>query len=270
VPQRRPGMYISSSTSLASGATQPDLRAGYRGRVRGSARRSTVDNPAPCGQRALLPPRAHAEKRFAALISTLLVLPLGACDSSSVLGYDDPRGYDDATMKLVFSMAPGQCLNRFTYDSKLAPSRPGIVSCESPAARIRNDGSHANTAGCQRLDDESITRDRRAFYCLEYLVRVGYCYPAVTRPSGEPVVLLYAPSACDESLPEPQVAADLVPGNGAKFPDSEFSTYVVNDIQSPAQGKRCASVSVDLEPPEEISGPGVPPATSQLVCLAAD
>jgi hypothetical protein len=193
---------------------------------------------------------------------------LGGCDQTYTLGYDDPRGYDEATLKLVFSMDAGQCLNRFTYDSKLAPSHPEIVSCDSPVARIRNDGFHANAAGCQRLDYESITRDNRAFYCLKYPVRVGYCYPAVTRPSGEQVVLLYAPSACDESLPLPQVAADIVPGSAAKFPESDFSTFVATDIKTPAKGQHCASTSVDLEPPEAIEGSRIPPAHSQLVCLA--
>jgi hypothetical protein len=165
-------------------------------------------------------------------------------------------------------MASGQCLNSFTYESKLTPSHPAIVSCDSPAARIRNDGFHPNAPGCQRLDYESITRNHRAFYCLKYLVRVGYCYPAVTGPSGEPVVLLYAPSACDESLPLPHAATDIVPGSGAKFPDGEFSTFVATDIKTPASGQHCASTSVDLEPPEAIEGPGIPPAHSQLVCLA--
>jgi hypothetical protein len=141
---------------------------GYRGRVRCSARTSTLDNPTPRAQRALRRPRGYAEKCFVARISTLLVLLLAACDRTDTSGYDDTRGYDDATLKLVFSMASGQCLNRFTYDSKLAPSHPEIVSCDSPAARIRNDRFHANAAGCQRLDYESITRDNRAFYCLKY------------------------------------------------------------------------------------------------------
>ena len=148
------------------------------------------------------------------------------------------------------------------------PSHPEVVSCDSPAARIRNDGFHANAPGCQRIDYESLTRDDRAFYCLKYLVRVGYCYPAVTRPSKAPVVLLYAPSACDESLPLPQVAADMVPDSAAEPPKNEFTRFVVTDIKTPAQGQRCASASVDLEPPEAIEGPRIPPATSQLVCLA--
>jgi hypothetical protein len=199
----------------------------------------------------------------------LLGLLLGACDWISASGYDEPRGYNDATLKVVFAMSSGTCLNRFTYGSKLAPSHPEVVSCESPAARIRNDGFHANAPQCIRIDYEALTQNDRAYYCLKYLVHVGYCYPAMTRRNGPPVVLLYAPSACDESLPLPEVAPDLVSEVGSSRPAAkEFARYVVTDIQSPAAGKRCASVSVDLEPPEEITGPGIPPAVSQLVCLA--
>jgi hypothetical protein len=208
------------------------------------------------------------EKRYFTTVSILLALLLGACDWTSASGYDEPRGYDHATLKLVFSMDSGTCLNRFTYDSKLAPSHPQVVSCNSPAARVRNDGFHPNAPQCIRNDYEALTQNDRAYYCLKYLVRVGYCYPAVTRPNGPPVVLLYAPSACDESLPSPDVAPDLTSEVGSNPPAKEFAKYVVTEIQSPAQGKHCASVSVDLEPPEEISGPKIPPADGQLICLA--
>lgn len=208
------------------------------------------------------------EKRYFTTVSILLALLLGACDWMTASGYDEPRGYDDATLKLVFSMDSGTCLNRFTYDSKLAPSHPQVVSCNSPAARIRNDGFHANAPQCIRIDYEALTQNDRAYYCLKYLVRLGYCYPAATRPNGPPVVLLYAPAACDESLALPEVARDLVSEVGSNPAAKEFAKYVVTEIQSPAHGKHCASVSVDLEPPEEISGPGIPPAVSQLVCLA--
>lgn len=206
--------------------------------------------------------RTHvrAEKRHFTTVSVLVIL-LGACGWTSASGYDEPRGYDGATLKLVFSMDSGTCLNRFTYDSKLAPSQPEVVSCNSPAAHIRSDGFHANAPQCIRIDYEALTKDDRAYYCLKYLARVGYCYPAVTRPNGPPVVLLYAPSACDESLPLPEVAPDLVSDVGSNPPAKEFAKYVVTEIQSPAEGKHCASVSVDLEPPEAISGPGIPPAT---------
>jgi hypothetical protein len=211
----------------------------------------------------------RTEKSYLTTVSILLVLLLAACDWISASGYDEPRGYNDATLKLVFSTDSGTCLNRFTYDSKLAPSRPAVVSCNSAAARIRNDGFHANAPQCVRIDYEALTEDDRAYYCVKYLVRVGYCYLAVTRPHGPPVVLLYAPSACDESLPLPEVAPDLVSEVGSNPPAKEFAKYVVTEIQSPAQGKRCPSLSVELEPPEEITGPAIPPATSQLVCLAA-
>jgi hypothetical protein len=198
------------------------------------------------------------------------MLLLAACTAlfASASGYNGSRGYDNATLKLVFSLDSGTCLNRFTYGSKLAPSRPEVVPCDSPAARIRDDGFHANAPGCLRLDYESLTQNDRAYYCLKYLVRVGYCYPALTPPNGAPVVLLYAPSACDESLPMPEIAANLVPASEVNPPKSQYGRFVVTDIQSRAQGKHCPSVSVDLEPPEEIEGPGIPPATSQLVCLA--
>jgi hypothetical protein len=202
------------------------------------------------------------------LLAMVSILLLAACTSLSASGYNESRGYDNATLKMVFSLDSGKCLNRFTYGSKLAPSRPEVVPCDSPAARVRDDGFHANAPGCLRIDYESLTQNDRAYYCLKYLVRLGYCYPALTPPNGAPVVLLYAPSACDESLPLPQVAGDLVAEVGADPPAKEWARYVVTEIQSPAKGKHCASVSVDLEPPEEIEGPGIPPATSQLVCLA--
>jgi hypothetical protein len=206
-------------------------------------------------------------KRLFATTTALLVLALAACDSASTSGYNEPRGYDSATLKILFSHDSVSCLNRFTYGSKLAPSRPEVVPCDSPAARIRNDGFHANAPGCIRLDYESLTNDGRKYYCVKYLVRVGYCYPGVTPPHERPAVLLYAPSACDEFLRRPQAATNLVSDVAVYPPVDEFAKYVVTDIQSPAQGKHCPSVSVDLEPPEEIGGPGVPPAISQLICL---
>jgi hypothetical protein len=212
--------------------------------------------------------RPRAEKRFIATVSILPVLLFGVCDWTSVSGYNEPRGYDDATLKLVFSMDADHCINRFTYDSKLAPSHPEVVSCDSPAARIRSDGFSANAPECIRSDYEWVTRDHRAYYCLKYLVRVGYCYPAVTRPNTAPVVLLYAPSACDESLPWPQVSGDLVPWVSGEPPKYEFARFVVTDIKRPADGNHCASASVDLGVPEVIGGPRVPPADSELVCLA--
>lgn len=192
-------------------------------------------------------------------------LLLSACHSISASGYDQPRGYDPATLQLVFSMQSGQCLNRFTYDSKLAPAHPEIVGCDSPDARIRNDGFHANTPGCMRIDYESLTRDGRAYYCLKYLVRVGYCYPAVA--DSEPGVLLYGPSACDESLPAPRVAGLL---HGGETPSGrrDFGKVVVTDVKSPASGQHCDSAAITLQPPEEVEGPGIPPAISQLVCVA--
>ena len=183
-------------------------------------------------------------------------------------GYNEPRGYDDATLNLVFSMKSGQCVNRFTYNSKLAPHHPEVVSCDSPAARILNDGFGVNAPGCIRSDYEWVTRDQRGYYCLKYLVRVGYCYPAVTRPNSAPVVLLYAPSACDESLASPQVSSYLVPWVNGRPPDYQFARFVVTDIKRPAEGQHCASASVDLGAPEVIGGSRVPPAESQLVCLA--
>ena len=210
--------------------------------------------------------RPCAEKRAIPLILGVITLLLSACDVISASGYNDPRGYDTATLKLVFSMGSGQCLNRFTYSSKLASAPPRVVSCGSRDARIRNDGYHANAPGCMRIDYESLTQDGRAYYCLKYLVRVGYCYPAVTSSKGAPTVLLYAPSACDESLPVPhlptgQVAIETEPAK-------KFTRFVVADIKSPGPGQYCDSLSVDLEPPEEIEGPGIPPATGQLVCVA--
>jgi hypothetical protein len=84
----------------------------------------------------------------------IVALLLGECDASVnsgyASGYNDPRGYDEATLKLVFSADSAQCLNRFIYDSKLAPSRPAVVSCDGPDARIRDDGFHANAPGCIR------------------------------------------------------------------------------------------------------------------------
>lgn len=208
------------------------------------------------------------EKRAVpAILGVVLTLLLSACDPP-VSGYNEPRGYDGATLKLVFSMDWGQCLNRFTYDSKLAPSAPGVVPCDSPDARIPNDGFHANAPGCGRIDYESITQDGRAYYCLKYLVRVGYCYPALISSTRTPAVLLYAPSACDESLPLPRVAVNLVADSAIEPPKNEFSRFAVTDIKSPGPGQHCDSISVDLEPPEEVEGPGIPPAISQLVCLA--
>lgn len=204
----------------------------------------------------------------------VLALLLNACDTGSVSGYDQPRGYnqprgyDQATLKLVFSMDSGQCLNRFTYDSKLAPSHPAVVACDTPDARIRNDGFHANAPGCMRVDYESITQGGRAYYCLKYLVRVGYCYPALTSSGTPPAVLLYAPSACDESLPPPRAASSLVPDDETTPGDRKFAKFVVTDIKSPGSGQHCDSASVSLQPPEEIEGPGIPVAVGQLVCLA--
>lgn len=196
----------------------------------------------------------------------ILTLLLSACQTASASGYNEPRGYDRATLKLVFSMDLGMCLNRFTYDSKLAPSRPQVVACDSREARIRNDGFHANAPSCMRIDYELITQNHRAYYCLKYLVRVGYCYPAVTTPGKPPSVLLYAPWACDESLPSPRVATALVPGT--RSANREFSRFVVTEIKSLGAGGRCDSASVSLQPPEEIEGPAIPPASSQLVCVA--
>jgi len=201
------------------------------------------------------------------------MLLLTACDQNSALGYhasgyNEPRGYDGATLKLFFSLDGGKCVNRFTYDSKLAPSQPEVVSCDSPAARIRSDGFSANAPGCVRSDYEWLTRDGRAYYCAKYLVRIGYCYPAATRPNKAPVVLLYAPSACDESLPSPEVSSSLVPSDNAEPAKYKLAKFVVTDILHPAEGKHCASASVDLGESEVIGGSPEPPATSQLVCLA--
>ncbi len=102
----------------------------------------------------------------------------------------------------------------------------------------------------------------------KYLVRVGYCYPAVTSPGNPPGVLLYAPSACDESLPAPELAPGLVPGGETQSANRKFAKFVVTDIKSPDSGQHCDSASVALQPPQEIEGPSVPPATSQLVCVA--
>jgi hypothetical protein len=148
-------------------------------------------------------------------------------------------------VKLVFAMDSGRCLNRFTYGSKLAPSHPEVVPCDSPDAWVRNDG-----------------------FCLKYLVRVGYCYPAVNGSATPPGVLLYAPSACDEPLPLPDVPFKLLSDRGTQPASSEFTRFVVTDIKSPDPGQHCDSTSLTLQPPEEIEGPGIPPATSQLVCLA--
>ncbi|WP_072528088.1 hypothetical protein [Mycobacterium tuberculosis] len=210
--------------------------------------------------------RPPAEKLVFPVLLGILTLLLSACQTASASGYNEPRGYDRATLKLVFSMDLGMCLNRFTYDSKLAPSRPQVVACDSREARIRNDGFHANAPSCMRIDYELITQNHRAYYCLKYLVRVGYCYPAVTTPGKPPSVLLYAPSACDESLPSPRVATALVPGT--RSANREFSRFVVTEIKSLGAGGRCDSASVSLQPPEEIEGPAIPPASSQLVCVA--
>jgi hypothetical protein len=212
--------------------------------------------------------RPRVEKLVLPVLLGILTLLLGGCDTISASGYDKPRGYDQSTLKLVFSTNSVQCLNRFTYDSKLAPSHPRIVSCDSPDARIRNDGYHPNAPSCIRIDYELITQDGRAYYCLKYLARVGYCYPAVTGSGSPPRVLLYAPSACDESLPSPNVPTKFVPEGETRSAKLKFAKFVVTDIKSPAAGQRCDSVSVSLQPPEQIEGPAVPPATSQLVCLA--
>jgi hypothetical protein len=225
------------------------------------------DSPPSRGTHLLRRRQTRAGNCFVATVLILFLLLLGACDTTSASGHNLPRGYDDATLKLVFSMQADQCINRFTYGSKLAPSHPQVVSCDSPAARIRNDGFSANAPGCIRSDYEYLTKDHRAYYCLKYLVRVGYCYPAVTRPNSAPVVLLYAPSACDESLPLPQVSSYLVPWDTAEPAKYAFARFVVTDIQRPSEGKHCNSASVDLGAPEVIGGPSEPPATSQLVCL---
>lgn len=197
----------------------------------------------------------------------MLLLLLSACDSLSTSGYNSARGYDGDTLKLVYSMKSGECLNRFTYDSKLTPSHPEVVPCNGPDARMRNDGFHANASGCIRLDYESISNDNRKFYCLKYLARVGYCYPGVTPPHEATKMLLYAPSSCSEDRRLPQVATNLVADVAADPPFDEVTKFIVTDIQSPTQGRQCAGFSVDLEPPEEIEGPGIPPAVGQLICL---
>ncbi len=211
---------------------------------------------------------ALAAKFATAVAACLLALLLSACDALSATGYNEARGYDQATLKLVFSIGSGQCLNRFTYDSRLAPSKPAVVACDSPDARIRDDGYHANAPRCIRIDYESLTKDGRAYYCLKYLARVGYCYPALTNAGAAATVLLYAPSACDESLPSPRLAPGLGPEDQTPSGRPQFAKFVVTDIKTPADGQRCDSASVSLQPPEEIEGPGVPPAVSQLVCLA--
>lgn len=75
-------------------------------------------------------------------------------------------------------------------------------------------------------------------------------------PGKPPSVLLYAPSACDESLPSPRVATALVPGT--RSANREFSRFVVTEIKSLGAGGRCDSASVSLQPPEEIEGPAIP------------
>jgi hypothetical protein len=197
----------------------------------------------------------------------LLLLVVPACDSVSTSGYNIARGYDKDTLKLIFSTESGKCLNRFTFDSKLAPDRPAVVPCDGPDARIRNDGSHANSPGCVRLDYESISKDGREFFCVKYLTRVGYCYPGVTPPHEATSMLLYAPSSCVEDRRLPLVATNLVPDVAPDPPFDEVSRFVVTDIWSPAQGKHCPGLSVDLEPPEQIAGPHIPPAVGQLICL---
>jgi hypothetical protein len=209
----------------------------------------------------------RAEKAFLAAVLAVVLALLGACDTTSASGYDQSRGYNSETLKLVFASESGSCINRFTYNSKLAPAHPEVVSCDSPQARIRDDGVHANAPGCIRIDYESLTTDNRAYYCLKYLVRTGYCYPVVTQSPKAPAVLLYAPSACDESLRLPQTPFNL--GVEPAPPADKFSKAVVTDIKSPGPGQRCPSISVLLEASnEEVTGPGIPPAQSQLVCLA--
>jgi hypothetical protein len=215
------------------------------------------------------PPLSSALKGIATALTASLLLASTACGNTNTTGYNSARGYDAATLKLVSSAPAGSCVNRFTYDSDLAPSRnPQVVPCDSPAARIRNDGSHTTGPGCIRLDYEFIDRGHHKYFCLKYLVRVGYCYPGVTPPHEATKVLLYAPSSCDQFRRLPQVATNLIPDVGADAPPDQFTNYVVTDIQSPANGKHCPSLSVDLEPPEQITGPGSPPAISQLICLA--
>jgi hypothetical protein len=211
--------------------------------------------------------KPHAEKAsFAAVLAVLLPL-LGACETTSASGYNESRGYNDETLKLVFASDAGSCINSFTYNSELAPAHPAIVSCDSPQARIRDDGVHANAPGCLRIDYESLTTDNRAYYCVKYLVRVGYCYPAVTQSPKAPAVLLYAPSACDESLKLPQTPFNL--GVEAAPPPDRFTKVVVTDIKSPGPAQHCPSTSVLLEASDEaIRGPGIPPAMGQLVCVA--
>jgi len=201
-------------------------------------------------------------------MTALLLLAMTACGSTTTTGYNSARGYDEATLKLVFSSPAGSCLNRFTYDSALAPSHPEVVPCSSSAARIRDDGSHTDGPGCIRLDYELIDSGKRGFFCLKYLVRVGYCYPGVTPPHEATKVLLYAPSSCDQFRRLPQVATNLVPDADPDAPADEFAKYVVTDILAPAEGKHCPSLVVDLEPPEQIAGPGIPPPSGQLICLA--
>ena len=120
--------------------------------------------------------------------------PAYACDQNSALGYHasgykEPRGYDGATLKLFFSLDGGTCVNRFTYDSKLAPS--------------------------------------------------------------------------------PEVSSSLVPSDNAEPAKYQLAKFVVTDILHPAEGKHCASASVDLGESEVIGGSPEPPATSQLVCLGS-
>lgn len=202
------------------------------------------------------------------MTTALLLFMVTACDNTNTTGYDSPRGYDDATLKLVSSAPAGSCLNRFTYGSALAPSHPEVVPCDSPAARIRDDGSHTDGPGCVRLDYEFIDRGHHKYFCLKYLVRVGYCYPGVKPPHEATRMLLYAPSSCDEYRRLPQVATNLIPDVSSDAPPDQFANYVVTDISNPADGKHCPALSVDLEPPEQLTGPGAPPAISQRICLA--
>ena len=68
--------------------------------------------------------------------------------------------------------------------------------------------------------------------------------------------------------PSPEVSSSLVPSDNTEPAKYQLAKFVVTDILHPAEGKHCASASVDLGESEVIGGSPEPPATSQLVCLA--
>lgn len=128
------------------------------------------------------------------------MLLLSVCQIVFVLGYNELWGYDCVMLKLVFFMDLGMCLNWFIYDFKLVLFCLQVVVCDSWEVWICNDGFYVNVLSCMWIDYELIIQNYWVYYCLKYLVWVGYCYLVVMIFGKLLFVLLYVLLVCDELL----------------------------------------------------------------------